>query len=70
MVGLDPRGMFGRTYVGDHILNLLALRLMVSEKKIFGRFFSYIDLYKHMTSWGMASLEPWGLIGRIYVGDH
>ena len=34
-----PRGMVGRIYVGDHlhcyILNLLALGLMVSEKKIF-----------------------------------
>ena len=25
--------------------------------------------YKHMTHWGMASLEPSGLFGRIYVGD-
>ena len=23
-----------------------------------------------MTAWGEASLEPRGLIGRIYVGDH
>ena len=23
-----------------------------------------------MTPWGVASLEPRGLIGRIYVGDH
>ena len=22
-----------------------------------------------MTPWDVASLEPWGLIGRIYVGD-
>ena len=58
---------------------------MVSEKKIFLRFFSYIALYKHMTlgvanldprgligndPWGVASLDPRGLIGRFYVGDH
>ena len=43
---------------------------MVSEKKIFVGFFSYIALYKHMTPWGMAGLEPRGLIGKIYVGDH
>ena len=23
-----------------------------------------------MTPWGMANLDPRGLIGRIYVGDH
>ena len=23
-----------------------------------------------MTPWGVASLDPWGLIGSIYVGDH
>ena len=23
-----------------------------------------------MTPWGVTSLEPRGLIGRIYVGDH
>ena len=28
------------------------------------------SLYKHMTPWGVASLEPRGLTGRIYVGDH
>ena len=34
----DPRGMVGRIYAGDHLTslhNLLALGLMVSEKKIF-----------------------------------
>ena len=30
---------------------------------------SYIALNIH-TPWGVASLEPRGLIGRIYVGDH
>ena len=23
-----------------------------------------------MTPWSVASLEPWGLVGKIYVGDH
>ena len=44
--------------------------LIVSEKKIFEGFLAYVALYKHMTPWGMASLEPRGLISRIYVGDH
>ena len=43
---------------------------MVSEKKIFEGSLCYIALYIHMTHWGVASLEPRGLIGRIYVGDH
>ena len=39
---------------------------MVSEKKIF---LSFSPL--HITTpWGMASLDPRGLIGKIYVGDH
>ena len=37
-------------------------------------FLRYIDLYKQMTPPppppGMAGLNPMGLIGRIYVGDH
>ena len=36
----------------------------------FRRFFSCIDLYKHMTPWGMANLDPSSLTGRIYVGDY
>ena len=42
---------------------------MVSEKKIFEGSLA-MDLYKHMTPWSVASLEPRALIGRIYVGDH
>ena len=30
----------------------------------------YLALYKHMTPWGVASLEPRDLISRIYKGDH
>ena len=36
VANLDPMGMVGMVYVGDHLtlfhINLLALRLMVSEK--------------------------------------
>ena len=37
VAGLDPRGLIDRIYVGDicYIHYLLALYLMVSEKKIF-----------------------------------
>ena len=34
-------------------------------KEDFWIFFSYIALYKHMTPWGVASLEPRGFISSI-----
>ena len=44
---------------------------MVSEKMIFeGSLAHYKALYKHMTPLGVDNLDPRGLIGRIYVGDH
>ena len=42
---------------------------MVTEKKIF-LFFSHYKSTGANDPWGMASLGPRGLIGRIYVGDH
>ena len=58
VANLDPRGMVGRIYVGDHLTShptkLLALSLMVSEKTIFEGFFnSYIALYKQFGSQGL-----------------
>ena len=38
---------------------------MVSEKKIF----SHYKLMEANDPRGVASLDPWGLIGRIYVGN-
>ena len=42
---------------------------MVSQKNIFLSFSYYkcMGANKHL---GVASLDPRGLIGRIYVGDH
>ena len=73
VTNLDSRGMVSRIYVEDHycyILHMLAPGLMASEEKIFEGFFSYILLYKEITLWGMGSLGPMGLSGRIYVKDH
>ena len=42
---------------------------MVSEKKIFEGSLAIIALYKHMNP-GTANLDPRGLIGGIYIGDH
>ena len=67
-----PSGMVGRIYVGGHqavLHNLSDLALMVLAKKIF-KISSNTLLYKHMTPLRVSSLEPRGLIGRNYVGDH
>ena len=42
---------------------------MISEKKIFLRFSHYKSMGAN-DSQGVASLDPRGMIGRIYVGDH
>ena len=42
---------------------------MVSEKMIFLSFSHYKSMGANVPR-GMASLDPWGLIGRIYVGDY
>ena len=42
---------------------------MVLEKKIFFTFFHYKSMGANDPR-GMASLDPRGLVGRIYVGDH
>ena len=68
-----PRGLIGKIYVGitKHcwIQNILALGLMVSEKKIFLRFFHYKSLGANDPR-GVASLGSRDLIGSIYVADH
>ena len=64
-----PKGMVGRIYVVNHYYVLLhtkyrSCRFMVS--KVF--FKSYSPLYGK--SEGLANLEPRGMVGMIYVGDH
>ena len=48
---------------------MLAVGLMVSEKKIFLSFSHYKTMGANDTQ-GVASFGPRGLIGRIFVGDH
>ena len=52
-----------------YILNILDLRLMVSEKKIF-KSFSHFKSMGAKKPRGVASLDPRDMVGRIYVGDH
>ena len=70
---LDPRGMAGRIYVDDHF-TLLHTKYLSSGSYGFREedFLSFFH-YKSMGAnelWGVANLDPRGMIGRIYVGDH
>ena len=42
---------------------------MISEKKIF-EVFPIISLWELNEPQGMADLDPRGMVGRIYIGDH
>ena len=42
---------------------------MVSEEDFFKKF-SIISPWELMTPWGVANLDPRGIVGRIYVGHH
>ena len=53
-------GFMWETTSHHFILNLLAISLMVPEKKMFEAY----------DPWGVANLVPRGLIGRIFVGGH
>ena len=73
MASLEPRGLIGRIYVGDHY-TLLHIKYISCGPHGF-REEDYLSFshYKSMGAndpWGVASLDPRGFIGRIYVGDH
>ena len=65
----EPRGLIGRIYV---VYTLLHTQYISCGPHGFREedFFSH---YKSMGAnglWGVANLDPRGLIGRIYVVDH
>ena len=51
-------------------LNIQALCLVVSGKKIFSCFPIIRSLWQIMTPRGVAYLDPWDMIGRVYKGDY
>ena len=72
MANLDPLGLIGRINVGDHY-TLLHTKYISSGPHCFRKeFFKFFPLlvYGSTTPWGMASLDPRGLICKIYVGYH
>ena len=68
---LDASSLIGRIYVGDHKTLLhtkyISYGLMVSEKILKVVFFSIIQSMETLDPLGWASLDPRGLISRIYV---
>ena len=74
MANLDPRGLIGRIYVGDHYTLLHTKYISPGphgfrEEDIFFKFSQYKSMGANDPR-GMASLGLRGLIVRIYVEDH
>ena len=73
MANLDPRDLIGWIYVRDHLTLLHTKCTCIScGPHVFREDLSFSH-YKSMgvnDPWGMANLDPRGMICRIYVGDH
>ena len=70
----EPKGLIGRIYVGDH-LTLLQTKYIGSGPHGFReedgfKSFSHYKSVEANDPRGVANLEPRGVVGRIYVGDH
>ena len=73
MASLDPRGLIGKVYVGDHYTLPHTKYISCGPHGFREEDFVSFSHYKSMGANDprcMASLDTRGLIGRIYVGDH
>ena len=73
MASLEPRGLIGGIYVGDHNTLLNTQYISCAPHGFREEDFLSFSHYKSMGGndpWRVASLDPRDLIGRIYVGDH
>ena len=73
MASLDPRGLIGRIYVVDHYTLLHPKYISSGPHGFREEDFLSFSHYKSLGDndpWGVASLDPRGMVGRIYVGDH
>ena len=73
MANSEPRGLIGRTYVGDHYILLHTQYISCGPHGFREEDFLSFFHYKSMGANGsrsMASLDPRSLIGRIYTEDH
>ena len=74
LASLGPRCLIGKIYVEDHQTTLLQTKYVSCEPHDFrAEEFFIFSPSKSMGDnepWGVASLDPRGLVGRIHVGDH
>ena len=69
----EPQGKVGRIYVCDHLTLLHTKYLSSGPYGFREEDFLSITHYKSMGAnepQGVANLDPRGMVGRIYVGDH
>ena len=69
VASLEPWGLIGKIYVGDHY-TLLHTQYLSGEPLGFREEVFPIISMGANDPWGVASLGPRGLIGRFFVGDH
>ena len=73
MVNLGPKGFICRIYVGDHYTLLHTKYISCGPHGFIEVDFLSVSQCKTMGAndpRGMANLDPRGMVGRIYVGDH
>ena len=73
MASLEPRGFIGRIYVGDHYTLLHTQYISCGPHGFREEDYLRFSHYKSMEAndpRGVVSLDPRGLIGRIYEVDH
>ena len=73
VASLEPSGLIGRIYVGDHYTLVHTKYISCGPHDSGEKDFLFFSHYKSMGAndlQGVASLDPRGLIGRIYLGDH
>ena len=74
VASLDPRGLVGSTYVGDHYTLLHTKHISSGlhcfrEEDFLKFFFDYMSMGANEPR-GVANYDPSVMFGRIYVGDH
>ena len=73
MASLDPRGLIGRIFVGNHKTLVHTKYISWGPHGFREEDFLSFSHYKSMGAndpHGMANLDPRGMVGRIYIGNH
>ena len=73
VASLEPKGLIDRIYVVDHYTLLHTKYISSGPYGFREEDFLSFSHYKSMAAndlWGVANLDPRGMVGMIYVGDH